>query len=100
YNITFAILIIAFTFFYTPIMVNPQQMSEDMKKNGGFIPGIKPGYDTNLFIDNVIWRITFPGARVLAIVASLPAIASLAGVNTQCAYVFGGASLEIMVGVY
>src|SRR5690606_8068810 len=67
YNVTFAILIIAFTFFYTAIMVNPQQMSEDMKKNGGFIPGIKPGYDTNLFIDNVISRITFPGAIFIAI---------------------------------
>lgn len=65
YNVTFAILIIAFTFFYTAIMVNPQQMSEDMKKNGGFVPGIKPGHDTNLFIDNVISRITFPGAILL-----------------------------------
>jgi preprotein translocase subunit SecY len=99
YNVTFGILIIAFTFFYTAIMVNPQQMSEDMKKNGGFIPGIKPGYDTNLFIDNVISRITFPGAIFIAIVAILPAIASLAGVNNQFAHFYGGTSLLILVGV-
>ncbi|NGM62548.1 preprotein translocase subunit SecY [Sphingobacterium sp. SGG-5] len=99
YNITFAILIIAFTFFYTAIMVNPQQMSEDMKKNGGFIPGIKPGHDTNLFIDNVISRITFPGAIFVAIVAILPAIASVVGVNNQFAHFYGGTSLLIMVGV-
>src|SRR5690606_26878795 len=99
YNITFAILIIAFTFFYTAIMVNPQQMSEDMKKNGGFLPGISPGYDTNLFIDKVVSRITFPGAIFVAIVAILPAIASVAGVNNQFAHFYGGTSLLIMVGV-
>ncbi len=99
YNVTFAILIIAFTFFYTAIMVNPQQMSEDMKKNGGFIPGIKPGHDTNLFIDNVISRITFPGAIFIAIIAILPSIASIAGVNNQFAHFYGGTSLLILVGV-
>jgi len=99
YNVTFAILIIAFTFFYTAIMVNPQQMSEDMKKNGGFVPGIKPGYDTNLFIDNVISRITFPGAIFIAIIAILPSIASAAGVNNQFAHFYGGTSLLILVGV-
>lgn len=99
YNVTFGVLIIAFTFFYTAIMVNPQQMSEDMKKNGGFVPGIKPGYETNLFIDNVISRITFPGAIFIAIVAILPAIASLAGVNNQFAHFYGGTSLLILVGV-
>lgn len=99
YNVSFAVLIIAFTFFYTAIMVNPQQMSEDMKKNGGFVPGIKPGYDTNMFIDNVISRITFPGAIFIAIVAILPAVASLAGVNNQFAHFYGGTSLLIMVGV-
>ncbi|MGO1244552.1 MAG: preprotein translocase subunit SecY [Sphingobacterium sp.] len=99
YNVTFGVLIIAFTFFYTAIMVNPQQMSEDMKKNGGFIPGIKPGYDTNLFIDNVISRITFPGAIFIAIIAILPAIASMAGVNNQFAHFYGGTSLLILVGV-
>lgn len=99
YNVTFAILIIAFTFFYTAIMVNPQQMSEDMKKNGGFVPGIKPGHDTNLFIDNVISRITFPGAIFIAIIAILPSIASAAGVNNQFAHFYGGTSLLILVGV-
>ncbi|TCV12051.1 protein translocase subunit secY/sec61 alpha [Sphingobacterium alimentarium] len=99
YNVTFAILIIAFTFFYTAIMVNPQQMSEDMKKNGGFVPGIKPGYDTNLFIDNVISRITFPGAIFIAIIAILPAMASAAGVNNNFAHFYGGTSLLILVGV-
>ncbi len=99
YNILFAVLIIAFTFFYTAIMVNPQQMSEDMKKNGGFIPGIKPGKSTNLFIDGVISKITFPGSIFLAIVAILPAIAGLLGVNNQFAHFYGGTSLLIMVGV-
>ncbi|WP_257658449.1 preprotein translocase subunit SecY [Parapedobacter lycopersici] len=99
YNVTFAFLIIAFTFFYTAIMVNPQQMSEDMKKNGGFIPGIKPGHATNYFIDSVISKITLPGAIFLAIIAILPAIASLFGVNQQFAHFYGGTSLLILVGV-
>ena len=99
YNVTFGILIIAFTFFYTAIMVNPQQMSEDMKKNGGFIPGIKPGQATNYFIDGVISKITFPGAIFLAIIAILPAIASLFGVNQQFSHFYGGTSLLILVGV-
>lgn len=99
YNIVFALLIIAFTFFYTAIMVNPQQMSEDMKKNGGFIPGIKPGNATNLYIDGVISKITFPGAIFLAIVAIMPAIATLFGVNNQFAHFYGGTSLLILVGV-
>lgn len=99
YNVVFAILIIAFTFFYTAIMVNPQQMSEDMKKNGGFIPGIKPGQATNYYIDGVVSKITFPGAIFLAIVAIFPAIASLFGVNNQFAHFYGGTSLLILVGV-
>ncbi len=99
YNVTFGILIIAFTFFYTAIMVNPQQMSEDMKKNGGFIPGVKPGQATNFYIDSVISKITFPGAIFLAIIAILPAIASLFGVNNQFAHFYGGTSLLILVGV-
>ncbi|MFD2967093.1 preprotein translocase subunit SecY [Sphingobacterium bambusae] len=99
YNVTFALLIIAFTFFYTAIMVNPQQMSEDMKKNGGFIPGIKPGFDTNTFIDNVISRITFPGAIFIALIAIMPALAGKFGVNNQFAHFFGGTSLLILVGV-
>lgn len=99
YNVVFAILIIAFTFFYTAIMVNPQQMSEDMKKNGGFIPGIKPGQATNYFIDGVVSKITFPGSIFLAIIAIFPAIASLFGVNNQFAHFYGGTSLLILVGV-
>lgn len=99
YNVTFAVLIIAFTFFYTAIMVNPQQMSEDMKKNGGFIPGIKPGQATNFYIDSVISKITLPGSIFLAIIAILPAIASLLGVTTQFAHFYGGTSLLILVGV-
>jgi preprotein translocase, SecY subunit len=99
YNVTFAILIIAFTFFYTAIMVNPQQMSEDMKKNGGFIPGVKPGQATNFYIDSVISKITLPGAVFLAIIAIMPAIASLFGVNNQFAHFYGGTSLLILVGV-
>ena len=89
YNVTFAVLIIAFTFFYTAIMVNPQQMSDDMKKNGGFVPGIKPGLETSNFIDRVISNITFPGAIFLAIIAILPAIASLFGINNQFAHFYG-----------
>ena len=99
YNVTFAILIIAFTFFYTAIMVNPQQMGDDMKKNGGFIPGVKPGLATSGYIDNVISKITLPGSIFLAIVAILPAIASLLGVNSQFAHFYGGTSLLILVGV-
>lgn len=99
YNVTFAILIIAFTFFYTAIMVNPQQMSEDMKKNGGFIPGVKPGQATNFYIDSVISKITLPGAVFLAIIAIMPAIASLFGVNNLFAHFYGGTSLLILVGV-
>lgn len=99
YNVTFAFLIIAFTFFYTAIMVNPQQMSDDMKKNGGFVPGIKPGLETSNFIDRVISNITFPGAVFLAIIAILPAIASLFGINNQFAHFYGGTSLLILVGV-
>lgn len=99
YNVTFAIMIILFTFFYTAIMVNPQQMAEDMKKNGGFIPGIKPGAPTTTYIDGVLSKITFPGAIFLAIIAILPAIASLMGVNSMFAHFYGGTSLLILVGV-
>lgn len=99
YNVTFAFLIIAFTFFYTAIMVNPQQMADDMKKNGGFIPGVKPGVATSGYIDGVISKITLPGSIFLAIIAILPAIASLLGVNSQFAHFYGGTSLLILVGV-
>lgn len=99
YNLTFAFLIIAFTFFYTAITVNPVQMSDDMKKNGGFIPGVKPGRTTGEYIDSVISKITLPGSVFLAIIAILPSIAIILGVNSQFAHFFGGTSLLILVGV-
>lgn len=99
YNLTFAILIILFTYFYTAVSVNPNQMAEDMKRNGGFIPGVKPGKKTAEFIDNVMSKITLPGSIFLAIVAILPAFAMIAGVNNQFAQFFGGTSLLILVGV-
>jgi len=99
YNLTFAILIILFTYFYTAITVNPNQMAEDMKKNGGFIPGIKPGKRTAEYIDSVMSRITLPGSIFLAFVAIMPALVSLMGVTGQFAQFFGGTSLLILVGV-
>jgi preprotein translocase subunit SecY len=99
YNLTFFILIILFTYFYTAITVNPNQMAEDMKKNGGFIPGVKPGRKTAEFIDNVMSRITLPGSIFLGFVAIMPAIVRLFGVNTQFAQFYGGTSLLILVGV-
>lgn len=99
YNIVYAVLIILFTYFYTAITMNPQQISEELKRNGGFIPGVKPGKKTADFIDNVISRITLPGSIFLAIVAILPAFASLAKVSNQFSYFYGGTSLLIIVGV-
>jgi len=99
HNLVFAILIIVFTYFYTAITVNPNQMADDMKKNGGFIPGVKPGKSTAEFIDGVISRITLPGSIFLAIIAIIPAFASLVGVNQGFARFFGGTSLIILVGV-
>ncbi len=99
YNLLFAFMIIAFTYFYTAITVNPNQMADDMKRNGGFIPGIKPGKKTAEFIDAVISRITLPGSVFLAIVAILPSIAVIMGINSQFAHFYGGTSLLIMVGV-
>ncbi|MFA6278185.1 MAG: preprotein translocase subunit SecY [Pedobacter sp.] len=99
YSLTFAFLIIAFTFFYTAITVNPTQMSDDMKKNGGFIPGIKPGLATSSFIDDVISKITFPGSLFLAIIAILPSFAVKVGIQQEFAHFFGGTSLLILVGV-
>lgn len=99
YNFTFAILIILFTYFYTAITINPNQIAEDMKKNGGFIPGIKPGKKTAEFVDNIMSRITLPGSFFLAFVAILPAFVGMAGVNSQFAQFYGGTSLLIMVGV-
>jgi preprotein translocase subunit SecY len=99
YNFSFAVLIIAFTYFYTAITINPTQMADDMKKNGGFIPGIKPGKRTAEFIDTVMSRITLPGSMFLAFVAIMPALVHLIGVNPQFAQFYGGTSLLIMVGV-
>jgi preprotein translocase subunit SecY len=99
HNLLFGILIILFTYFYTAITVNPNQMADDMKKNGGFIPGIKPGKATADFIDGVISRITLPGSIFLAIIAIIPALASLVGVSPIFARFFGGTSLIILVGV-
>ena len=99
YNVLFAVLIIVFTFFYTAISVNPVQIADDMKRSGGFIPGVKPGIQTSDYIGTVLDRITLPGAIMLAIVAILPAIANLFGMTTSFAQFFGGTSLLIMVGV-
>jgi preprotein translocase subunit SecY len=99
HNMVFGILIILFTYFYTAITVNPNQMADDMKKNGGFIPGVKPGKTTADYIDGVISKITLPGSIFLAIIAIIPALASLVGVSTLFARFFGGTSLIILVGV-
>ncbi|HLN74898.1 MAG TPA: preprotein translocase subunit SecY [Prolixibacteraceae bacterium] len=99
HNFTLFILVILFTYFYTAITVNPMQMAEDMKKNGGFIPGVKPGKKTVEFLDTVMSRITLPGSIFLGIVTILPAFAMMAGINKQFAYFFGGTSLLILVGV-
>lgn len=99
YNLLFATLIIVFTFFYTAITINPSQIADDMKRNGGFVPGIKPGKQTTDFIDNVLTRITLPGSIFLAIIAILPAFAMMAGVSSTFAQFYGGTSLLIMVGV-
>lgn len=99
YNFSFAFLIVVFTYFYTAIAVNPNQMAEDMKRNGGFIPGVKPGRKTHDFIDDVISRITLPGSFFLAAVAILPAFAIMAGITNNFAQFYGGTSLLILVGV-
>lgn len=99
YNFVFFILIVMFTYFYTAITVNPNQMAEDMKKNGGFIPGVKPGRKTAEFIDTVMSRITLPGSLFLGFVAIMPAFVRLIGVNQQFAQFYGGTSLLILVGV-
>ncbi|MGM9764122.1 MAG: preprotein translocase subunit SecY [Candidatus Cryptobacteroides sp.] len=99
YNFTFAILVILFTYFYTAVTVNSTMMAEDMRKNGGFIPGVKPGKKTVEYLDSVMSRVTLPGSIFLAIIAILPAIAITLGVNNQFASFFGGTSLLILVGV-
>ena len=99
YNLVFALLIIVFTYFYTAIIINPQQMAEYLKRDNGFIPGVKPGKKTADYIDSVMSRITLPGSIFLAIVAILPAFARLFGVSQGFAQFFGGTSLLILVGV-
>jgi len=99
YNFTFAVLIIVFTYFYTAVTINPTQMAEDMKKNGGFIPGVKPGRKTVEFLDDIMSKITLPGSIFLAIIAILPAFARMLNVDTQFAQFYGGTSLLILVGV-
>ncbi len=99
YNSLLAVLIIVFTYFYTAIMINPRKIADELKRNGGFIPGVRPGEDTAEYIDTLVSRITFPGSLSLAIVAILPAIAKIAGVNDAFAMFFGGTSVLIMVGV-
>lgn len=99
YNLIFAVLIILFTYFYTAITINPTQMAEDMKRNNGFIPGIKPGKQTAEYIDVIMSRITLPGSFFLALVAIMPAFAGIFGVKAEFAQFFGGTSLLILVGV-
>lgn len=99
YNIIYFLMIVAFTYFYTAITVRPAQMAEDMKRNNGFIPGIKPGKPTVEYLDSIMSRITLPGSIFLGIVAVLPAIAHVCGLNRSFASFFGGTSLLILVGV-
>ena len=99
YNMIFALLIILFTYFYTAITINPMQMAEDMKRNNGFIPGIKPGKPTAEYIDTIMSRITLPGSLFLAFIAILPAFAGYFGLQQEFAAFFGGTSLLILVGV-
>ena len=99
YNIIYVILIILFTYFYTAITLNPTQMAEDMKRNNGFIPGIKPGKDTAEYIDTIMSRITFPGSLFIAFIAVMPALAGLLDVQQAFSQFFGGTSLLILVGV-
>ena len=100
YNALLAVLVIAFTYFYTAIIINPQMMADDMKRNGGFIPGVKPGKQTVNYIDTIMTRITLPGSIFLALVAIMPGLAmKFLGVQQQFAYFYGGTSLLIMVGV-
>ena len=99
YNFIFGLLVVAFTYFYTAVTVNPTMMAEEMKKNGGFIPGVKPGKKTADYLDAIMSRITLPGSIFLAIVAILPAFAMMFGINNQFSQFYGGTSLLILVGV-
>ena len=99
YNVLYVALIVAFTYFYTAITLNPQQMAEDMKRNNGFIPGIKPGHDTAEYIDEIMTRLTLPGSLFIAFIAVMPALAGLLNVQQAFSQFFGGTSLLITVGV-
>ena len=99
YNFIFGLMVVAFTYFYTAVTVNPTMMAEEMKKNGGFIPGVKPGKKTAEYLDAVMSRITLPGSIFLALVAIMPAFAMKLGINNQFAQFYGGTSLLILVGV-
>jgi len=99
YNATLFVLIVVFTYFYTAIMINPRKIADELKRSGGFIPGVRPGEETASYVDSLVSRITFPGSMFLAFIAIIPAIAKLAGVNDAFAMFFGGTSLLIMVGV-
>ena len=99
YNFIFATLVILFTYFYTAVTVNPTMMAEEMKRNGGFIPGVKPGKKTAEYLDSIMSRVTLPGSIALAIISILPAFAIIFGVNNSFASFYGGTSLLILVGV-
>lgn len=99
YNFVFALMIIIFTYFYTAITINPKQIADDLKRNGGFVPGVKPGSETADFLDNILSRITFPGSLMLAAIAIIPAFAMMFGVGDSFAMFMGGTSMLIMVGV-
>ena len=99
YNLVFGMLIVVFTYFYTAITINPNQMAEEMKRNNGFIPGVKPGKKTAEYLDSIMSRITLPGSIFLAVVAIMPAVASIIGINHEFSQFFGGTSLLILVGV-
>lgn len=99
YNFVYGLMIVLFTYFYTAVIINPTQMAEELRKNGGFIPGIKPGRKTVEHLDSIMSKITLPGSIFLALIAILPAFAMIAGVNREFSYFFGGTSLLILVGV-
>ena len=99
YNFVFGLLVVIFTYFYTAVTVNPTMMAEDMKRNGGFIPGVKPGKKTVEYLDAIMSRVTLPGSIALAIISILPAIAMVFGINNSFASFYGGTSLLILVGV-
>jgi preprotein translocase subunit SecY len=99
YNFIFFLLIVVFTYFYTAIMMNPNQMADELKRSGAFIPGVKPGKNTAEFIDSLLSRLILPGSIFLGFIAILPAFAMNANIQSAFAYFYGGTSLLIMVGV-